>query len=75
VGLTDVPDLTGAYNADDDSFRAQAVNAGESIGRVEMVLDEGPIAITDGGADVNGDGVVDGNDDARTRASHSSTAR
>jgi hypothetical protein len=39
VGLTDVPDLTAAYNSDDDSFRAQAVNAGESIGRVEMVLD------------------------------------
>lgn len=63
VGLTNVPDLTGAYNADDDSFRAHAVNAGESIGRVEMVLDEGPIAVTDGGADVNGDGIVDDNDD------------
>jgi hypothetical protein len=62
AGMTDAPDLTGAYNADDDSFRAQAVNAGESIGRIEMVLDEGPISVTDGGADVDADGDVDGDD-------------
>ncbi|MGH2711247.1 MAG: hypothetical protein ACRDH9_08610 [Actinomycetota bacterium] len=63
VGLTDVPDLTGELHPEDDTYRARATNPGESIGSVEVLIDDGPVGVFGGGFDVDGDGDADADDD------------
>ena len=64
VELTDVPDLTAEWEDGTSRYVVQATNPGESIGQVSMVLDDGPVAVQNGVADVNGDESFDAADDA-----------
>ena len=65
VRLMDVPDLHAEWSSDTDSFEVMAVNPGESIGAVEVVIDDDAHfgAIVNGAIDANADGMVNGDDD------------
>jgi hypothetical protein len=67
VALTgsNLPDLTAGYLAASDSYGVKATNAGESIGYVELAVDDDGHygAIIDGKVDINADGVANGSDD------------
>src|SRR5215208_666934 len=63
AGFENVPDLHAEYVAADKRFRAKATNAGESIDAVELMLDDGPFCVANGGVDMDCNGVSDGADD------------
>lgn len=63
LGVRDAPDLTAALDPGNDRYEAEASNPGESIGSVELALDDGPVAVIGGKVDIDGDDDIDASDD------------
>jgi len=65
VSVGDAPDLHAEWDSDTASFLVKATNPGESIGMIELMIDDDARygAVINGRVDTNGDGVVDPADD------------